>query len=194
MTRITFIKSDPEHKQLLVGVDNGMEKALALEVRESTYESHGSPERFSLISDEALCDFVYDDELLRARRRAVRILSLSDKTLHELRLRLREEGFSREAASAALEFCVERGYVDERRQLERLVEQEANRKLRGRYYIKQKLAAKGFARDMIDSVIDTLVEQGEIDFSLNFEKFKEKKGVTDPEKIRALKYRYGYEN
>ena len=39
-----------------------------------------------------------------------------------------------------------------------------------------------------------LVNRGEIDFEANFDMLAKKRGVTDEEKLRALRYRYGYEN
>ena len=92
-----------------------------------------------------------------------------------------------------LDKCELNGYLDEERHLERLIEREANQKLRGRYYIRRKLATKGYRTSMIDSVTNMLVERGEIDFDANLDRLVEKRGVSDESEITALKYRYGYE-
>jgi hypothetical protein len=52
--------------------------------------------------------------------------------------------------------------------------------------------AKGYSRDRIDAVIDELVENGEIDFVINFDLLCDKKGASDPSERKALAYKYGF--
>ena len=120
------------------------------------------------------------------------MLSTSDKSARSVHRRLRELGFSEHSAGYAVEYCVSSGYLDERRQLARLVSVEANTALRGPRYICAKLTAKGYRRADVEAVIEELVEAGEVDFKDNLERLYEKKGVTDREERRALAYKYGY--
>ena len=192
MVKILFVKSNPEKKRVQLGIEENDGQTTVLKIRESTYTSLGSPERGSYVTDEALTALRYDDELLRAYRKAVGMLADSDKSRYEMTQKLRHHGYSKEIIDIVLEKCEQYGYLDEDRQLERLIEREANRKLRGRYYIKRKLMAKGYRSSAIDRITDLLVEGGEIDFDANFKNLAEKRGADDENAIMALKYRYGY--
>lgn len=132
------------------------------------------------------------DAEYRAIKKALSLLSYSDKNKKELYMRLVRDGHSRENARAAVEYCLCHGYIREDEQLMRLVLREANVNLRGPKYIREKLAAKGFSRDGIDSAIEELVNSGEIDFDLNFNTLCNKKEITDPAEKRALAYKYGF--
>lgn len=193
MASIVFVKSNPARKRVQIGIDDGGETTV-LKVRESTYSSLGAPTRGSEITDGALESLRADDELLRAYARAVSWLADADRSRYELKKKLLQLGIRHEIADTVLDKCEQYGYLDEERQLERLVEREANRKLRGRYYIRRKLASKGYRTSAIDRVTDLLVERGEIDFGANLERLAEKRGVSDETELAALRYRYGYES
>ena len=188
-----FIKPIPTHKRVQIGVENDCGETTVLKVRESTYASLGAPARAEELSDAVLESLTREDELLRAYKKAVGWLADSDKSRLELKRKLFNLGFSKEVVEVALDKCEQYGYLDEERQLERLVEREANRKLRGRYYIRRKLAAKGYRISAIDRVTDVLVDKGEIDFKANFERLAEKRGALEETEVMSLKYRYGYE-
>ena len=144
------------------------------------------------LSDDELCELSLVDAEYRAIKKALSLLSYSDKNKRELYIRLVRDGHSREHARTAVEYCLERGYINEDDQLGRLVLREANVNLRGPRYICEKLVAKGYSRDGIDAAIDSLVESGEIDFVINFDTLCDKKGVSDPAERRALAYKYGF--
>ena len=187
-----FVKPDTKHKRVQLGVECDEGGVSVLNIKESTYTSVGSPNRGDEITYEVLSDLVFENEIYTAFRKTLSYIEDHDRSRYELKIKLRQAGFSAEAVDIALEKCEEYGYLDESRQLERLVEREANRKLRGRQYIKRALAAKGYRISEIERAINKLVESGEIDFDRNFALLTEKRGVTDEEKIMALKYRYGY--
>lgn len=193
MAKILFIKPDEAHKRVRLGIENDDGESAVLKVRESTYTSLGAPGRGCEIAESTYRALVRDDELLRAYHKAVTSLADSDKSRYEMRKKLIMLGFSKDIVDVVLDKCEEYGYLDEARQLMRLVEREANRKLRGRYYIRQKLAAKGYRTADIDRVTNQLVEEGEIDFKKNLKLLSEKKCVSDEGQIKALKYKYGYE-
>ena len=156
------------------------------------YSSIGSPRAGSVLCEEDIEPLVREDTEWRVVNKALSILAASDKNKLALRRKLYDAGFSRDAVDMAVEYCVNLGYIDERRQLSILVSNEANRALRGRQYIKRKLLSKGYSSSDIDEVIDSLVEEGEIDFALNFDRLCEKKGAYDAESRKILAYKYGY--
>ena len=156
------------------------------------YSSIGSPRAGEVLSEEVVERLVREDTEWRVVEKALSLLALSDKNIVALRRKLYECGFDRESVDMAVEYCVNLGYIDERRQLSILIEREANRSLRGRQYIKRKLLSKGYSSSDIDSVTDRLVEEGEIDFVINFDLLCEKKGATGAEARRILAYKYGY--
>ena len=193
MAKIIFALPDKTKTKVQIGIGEENDFTV-LTVKFATYTALGSPARGGEISDEALDIISFDDEVFRALKKAVSIIAVADKSKNELKIRLTEAGYSNDAVSAAVDECVRLGYIDEMRQLERLIEKEANRKLKGRYYIRHRLIAKGYDAEDIDRAFDLLTERGEVDFDANFAKLTEKRGEDDERRVRALKYRYGYED
>ena len=192
MDTVLFVKPDEKHKRLQIGVSDDEGTVSVLKIKEKTYISLGCPVRDAHISDRALEDMKREDEIYRAFRKSMSLLADVDRSRYELRMKLLHAGYSAEAVEVALSACEKYDYLNEERQLHRLVEREANSKLRGKYYIKRKLMAKGYSSSAIDRVTKELTESGEIDFDANLEILKEKKGIVDEEQALALKYKYGY--
>ena len=187
--KIAFIR-ETDNKRIRIGVEDGGE-ITRYTVSPATYSMSGAVRGAEI--DEAVLDlFIADDTSYRAMSRALSLLSYGDNTRSSLFMKLTRSGFSREVAEECVAECVRLGYIDERRQIERAALNEANRSLRGRSYIIKKLRSKGYSASDIGSVIDGLVESGEIDFSLNFERLCEKRGVCSEDERRALLYKYGY--
>ena len=162
-------------------------------VSAATYNASGIV-RGCELDDEMLSLLEEDDTTYRAMRRALSLLSYGDNTRVALRRKLIRSGFSAEVADSCINECMMLGYINERRQIERAVLNEANRSLRGREYILRKLRSKGYSASDIESVIDNLVEAGEIDFKENFELLVQKRGALDEASRRELSYKYGYRN
>ena len=191
MARVLFVKPVPNKKRIQIGVNDGDDEAVYT-VSESTYLELGCPVSGLEIDSAVLGTVRFEDECYRALKSAMAYLSHSDKSRLELKMKLVHAGISREAADTALDRLAELGYLDEDRQLERAVEREANYKLRGRYYIKRKLSAKGYSSSAINRAIERLVDSGEVDFAANLEALAQKKGVTSEEERYALEYKFGY--
>ena len=191
MAAILYVKVSDKKKRIDLGIDDCGEVG-SFSISEATYLSLGCLPRGSEIDADTVSLIKAEDEVYRATKKAVGYLAASDRSRFSLKMKLRQAGFSSEAAHSAVEYCILRGYIDEARQLERLVEKEANYSLRGKYYIKRKLASKGYALSDIDRAIRDLLERGEIDFDANFELLKEKKDASEPEEINSLKYKFGY--
>lgn len=191
MIRIEYARAGAAKGRITLGISVEGE-ARAYSVLESVYFSIGAPPRGAELTPREHARLQRDDGEYRAMKKAVTLLAVSDKSAATLRQKLLLAGFDREIADTAVEACVSRGYLDEGRQLDRLVVKEANFSLRGRAYVKRKLLSKGYRGGDIDAAIDRMVADGEIDFRANFLRLAEKKGATDSEARRALKYKYGY--
>jgi SOS response regulatory protein OraA/RecX len=110
-----------------------------------------------------------------------------------IKLKLMKSGFSPRVAEESAKRMVMLGYINETRQLEILVEHEANRALRGPRRILQKLLAKGYSHTDIKQTISKLCERGEIDFKKNSELLLEKHGAHyGSEEAKLLLYKNGY--
>ncbi len=189
--KVVFVKPDVKRKKLQIGIGDEY-NVIAYTISEDTYNSLNCPARGSEIGERTLADVRFEDEVYRATRKAIGSLTVIDKSKYELKAKLLSAGFSGDAADVVVEKCVRCGYLDEKRQIERLVEREANYKLRGRYHIRRRLAGKGYSVSDVDRAIAMLTERGDIDFDANFERLAEKRGAYDEESRAALKYRFGY--
>ena len=191
MAEIAYVKEGSAKGRVTIGIDDDGD-VRDYSVTIATYSAIGSPGRYSSISERDIDAIIAEDERYRAMKRAVSILAASDKSVYNVRLRLRQLGFSSESVESAVNECLARGYIDEARQLRRMVEKEANESLRGRYYIKRKLMGRGYRLADIDRAISALIDDGELDFKANFECLVEKKGAQGEEERRKLAYKYGY--
>ncbi len=191
MAKILYVKTGNTKGRITLGIENGGE-CRGYSVTENTYFALGSPPRGYELSETVFSRVSVEDEEYRAMKKAVSLLAVSDKSTFTMRQKLMRAGFDRDIVREVVEECVRRGYIDEGRQLDRLVTREANDSLRGRMYIKRKLVSKGYRADEIDAAIDRMIETGEIDFARSFERLAAKKCATDSESRRILKYKYGY--
>ena len=191
MVKVLFVKPVPSKKRIQIGTLSDDEEC-TYTVSEATYLALGCPRAGAEIGDVDFSSVRFEDECYRALRRAMGYLSMSDKSGYELKMKLIRQGFSSDSSEMAIERLATLGYLDEDRQLQRAVEREANYKLRGKYYIKRKLAAKGYSGSSINRAIERLTESGEVDFAKNFELLAEKKGASSDEDRRTLEYKFGY--
>ena len=106
------------------------------------------------IAGETLSPEEYDEielaaEASRAAVKAAGILSYGDRTAKELKERLKQKGFSPEAASEAARWACEKRYIREDEQLERLVHTLAETKKYGLARIREEIRQKGFSEDVV---------------------------------------------
>ena len=141
-----------------------------------------SEEDFSLISS--------GDEYNRAKKKALNILSFGDNSERELLLKLSRGGFSRSVRETVLSEMKNLGYINEERQLMRLVETEATSKLHGPKKITARLSAKGYHADKIKEIMRRL----EIERIIDFSEIKQKliADVSDEEQRRKILYKSGF--
>ena len=193
MPTLEYIRISKDKKLLLLGVSEEGERS-RYTVGEAFFHSIGSPSSGYIFTGSELEAIKGEDSRIRATRKALSILSYADNNERSLVAKLQRAGFSRELSETVSREMVGLGYVDERRQIRRLVIREANVNLSGYSKLLPKLVAKGYSSQMIKEVTSSLVKEGEIDFKANAKRLIEKKlpdGATAEEK-KTLLYKNGY--
>ena len=104
----------------------------------------------------------FAEECSGAAIKAVSFLAFGDNTSKKLSEKLRQKGFSREAAAEAVRFCVEKHYINEEDHLRRLMEQLCERKKYGLRRIRQEVYNKGFSEETVNAVFEECA--AELDF------------------------------
>lgn len=191
MSKIIYIRQAKNN--LLLGIDTEGE-CCRYTVGRVLYSSLGSPAVGEELNEESLYEIKYSDELYRARRKALSLLSLADNNERTLLRKLTAYGISRDAADEVVREMVGHGYINESAQLERLILSEANHKLTGPKKLLPKLIAKGYSKPDVQAVISRLTERGELDFAQNAERLVKKKLGEDSslEEKNKLLYKSGY--
>ena len=127
-------------------------------------------------------------EVIReARKKALRLLTISDRTEFQLREKLREGGFPPEAVDDAVEYVRSFHYIDDRRYAEAFIRSRKDEK--SLFELRMELRKRGVGEDLADEVL----QEAEIDeravISRLFEKKYASKDLSDP-KIFERAFRY----
>ena len=164
-------------------------------VRLAVYNDLGSPSRSDILDEEDMQTVRDADEYYRGKRAALSILSYGDNNVKTLLQKLRMRSISGETAEKIVEEMVSLGYIDERRQLERLILEDANRKLLGPRKTTPRLLSKGYNLEDIREVYVRLSHSGEIDIEKNKERLilKYLGSEKDTEQVKRLLFKYGYD-
>ena len=173
-----------------VGEGDGVDRySIGIKLFESLEISRGDE-----VSGAVLFEIKADDSLYRATKKALSYLSVSDVSERGLVMKLRRAGFSREVAESVAADMQGHGYINEKRQLERLILREANEKLRGKRVIVPRLIAKGYSQRAVNEVLDELILRGEVSFSENAKRLCDKllPDKTSEDEVKKLLYKYGY--
>ena len=169
------------------------EKKEKYTISEGTYRKIGCPLSGEYIEDDSFDSVFREDEERRAMMKALAILGYADNNERRLYAKLIGHGFSKSAASFAVEECVRLGYIDEKRQLERLI-LKYHEELLGPGKIAAKLAAKSYSSSEISKMMRKLEDEEKLDFQKTRKLLldtKLKEGATY-EETRKLLYKYGY--
>lgn len=193
MIKISYAKENEKTGLLRLGIVRG-EESFAYTVDRALYDRLGRPVRGDVINENDLALAAESDRVLRAKRAALSLLSYADNNERGLYLKLRRRGFDSETAKDTVDEMVSRGYVNEEKQLERILCAEANVKLRGPKKILPLLVSKGYPLELVRRVLSRLCDAGEIDFESNAERLVEKKmpDGCDFEQRRVLLYKSGF--
>ena len=193
MAKISYIRRIKDTPLLRLGVAEEGEK-VAYTVSERLYSELSGFAVGEEIDADTLEKIKCEDEYYTAKKKALSLLSYADNNERELINKLRARGVTENvAAEVALEM-VRLGYINEDRQLERIILNEANVKLRGQRRILSSLISKGYKSEKVKEVMSALVNSGEIDFMKNAKRLVDKKLGEDctEDDRRALLYKNGY--
>jgi len=105
------------------------------------------------ISEAQLLEIRRENEILMAKRKLVRYLSLRKKSKKDAALYLKKAGFSEEAIQEAIQKASELSYLDDQDFAESFVRMRSSSGKKGPNYVTKELLAKGLSRDMIKSVV-----------------------------------------
>ena len=89
----------------------------------------------------------------RATLRAMHILERTDKTEAQLRRKLEESEYPKEAVESAIAYVTSYGYLDDRRYAEHYIEWKKQGK--GKARLKMELVQKGIPREIIEEVLES---------------------------------------
>lgn len=189
---VIYVKAARTKGYLKLRVSDGKENT-DLVVSEREYAEAGSPQPSENLTREALSALLLADMRYRASLKALRVLEYGDNSERMLVLKLRRAGISREVAEETAREMVMRGFVNDRRQLARLVLSEAKR-LQGPQKFIPKLISKGYSRSDIEVVLDELSESGELDLaSVREQLLSRYPDISYEERMRLL-YKNGFGN
>ena len=193
MPTLEYIRIAKDKKLLLLGISEEGERS-RYTVSERFYASVGSPAAGHIFLDAEMELIKEEDLRIKATSKALSILSYADNNERTLVGKLVRAGFSRELSERVASEMVALGYIDEDRQLKRLILREANVNLCGFSKYLPKLVSKGYSAEMVKAATLSLLNEGEIDFKANAKRLIEKKlpenaSVTEK---KTLLYRNGY--
>ena len=101
------------------------------------------------------------DELTKAKKRALYLLTDMDRTEKELSDKLKKSGYSEDTIARTMEYVRSFGYIDDRRYAEKFIDYAKEKKSRVR--IVYDLTQKGVSRDIIDEAFESAEEWDEKD-------------------------------
>ena len=135
-----------------------------------------------------------EEEIIKAKKRAMLILQHKDRTEWELRDKLLKAGFSEQAVEAAVEYVRSFHYIDDRRYAERFV--EIYHESRSIKRLRQDL----YKRHVAEEYIELAIENIDYDESIALERQIDKLGIDmadisyeEYQKIVAKLYRKGFD-
>ena len=192
MAKIIYIKESKTKGYLVIGVKDGEEKT-PLTVNGAAYAEVGAPSLGEELTSDAYDALARENQRFLALRKALNLLSFSDNSERNLRYKLMRAGYSRDVVDYAIGEVLRLGYINEARQLERLILTEANSRLFGPMKIISRLVGKGYSPSDVRAAIEALRDSGEVDFDTNRARLLEKlpDGYTDEDMYKLL-YKYGY--
>ena len=126
-----------------------------------------------------------------AKRASARILSSGRKTVFELKQKLKQKGFNQESIDSAIEMFLKNKLLDDREYAVAYVKDAVTFKKYSVHQIKQKLAQKGIAGDIINEVTADMEDSDQLERLVRqeMEKGPDKKGI---EKLKRRLYSKGF--
>ena len=193
LSKILSVKSKEGKTPLIILEIKSGENRRKYTVSEGTYREIGCPLSGDVIDSEALTSISEEDEKRRALLKALNILAYADNNEKTLYRKLTLAGFSRDTASETVRECVSLGYIDESRQIERLILKHYAEYM-GPYKILAKLAARSYKASECSNIMRKLEQTGEIDFDANKKRLLSAKLTQNADfaEKKKILYKYGY--
>ena len=191
--KILYIRPSSVKGYLKIGIGKG-EGREELFVSEREYSDLGEPRASDGVDSELYEAIKGADMLYRAKKKALGILKFGDNSEKMLYIKLCRAGIDNKTAGRVASEMVGRGYVDDKRQLARLIKSLVTVNNFGPSQIYPRLIAKGYKRGDIESVMDELLSLDEIDFDEAKRRLLERKlpeGATDSD-VKKILYKNGF--
>ena len=135
---------------------------------------------------------IMQDQIKRAKLRAMHLLTARDYTEHNLRDKLIKDDYPEEVVDAAIEYVSSYGYIDDRRYADSFVRSSLG--IRSSLEITRKLVGKGVSREIIEEALAEGYDYGEGEDDLIRKLIKKKCKNADEmdNKQRQKLYSYMY--
>lgn len=146
----------------------------------------------TLIDVEELSRVIEEDNFLKAKNSAFRIIEKSYKTEKDIRERLSKKGYDDHTIKKVIDFFNEYDFIDDKKYAQAYIKEKI--KLQGRNKIKYSLLNKGIKEDIINEIFYNIIDESkEIDSAkvLALKKYNILcKRETDLYKIKNKLYQY----
>ena len=165
-----------------------------LEVHLETLYSYGLLSKKEM--DEKECEeMMLENEKKLAKQKALKTLSMANKTKKELILKLKQSKFSTEAIDYAMTFVDRYDFIDEENIAKTLVEGKYSKKRYSKRAMMSKLRQKGISSDVIGDSVKDIGDDEEFENAMYFAQ-KKLRTIRDDDKYKvrnklmsALSYR-----
>ncbi len=167
--------------------------ALSFTVSESQYSSIGSPLVGDVLSEDAFAALSDYGEYNRIKKKALGILAFGDNSRRGLAIKLRRAGAPQSLSERVADEMLSLGYINEERQLERLIAKEVNERYTGPRKLVPKLVSKGYPVSKIKLTEQRLLEEGIISYTRVKSFLRDKFGEgADKSEIQRILYKHGF--
>lgn len=127
--------------------------------------------------------------MISIRERALRLITVKDRTENEMRSRLTEKGYGIEEIEAELVFLKEYNYIDDLKYAQRYASDCVNLRKWGKARIKMELIKKGIDREIAENAAEEACgESGEVLLSQMQKRFQNADMGNPKERARIFGY------
>jgi len=165
-----------------------------LEVHLETLYSYGLLSKKEM-DEKEFEDMLVENEKKLAKQKALKTLSMANKTKKELILKLKQSKFSTEAIDYAMTFVDKYDFIDEENIAKTLVEGKYSKKRYSKRAMMSKLRQKGISSDVIGDSVKDIGDDEEFENAMYFAQ-KKLRTIRDDDKYKvrnklmsALSYR-----
>ena len=145
------------------------------------------------MSEEDISELKAEADRAFTREKAIELLSLREHAAGELRTKLLQKGYKKDAIEAALEYLQSKNYLSDERFAKLFSKELIERKQLGPAKIREKLFQRGLPSDMINEYLklydlETQIENCRYHF---LKKFKNQSFDLKEDKSKAIRYLQG---